>query len=71
MDEQKLVIIIKHVPYSMLKKFTLCHVFEVTTVLHQTHTAVALHDVSNAPQDSAVSLSDFMCNILFHYVTCA
>jgi len=70
MNEQNLLIIIGHVPYCMLNKLTFHHVFEVTTILLQAHPAVALHVVSSAPQYDAVILTDFICNILFHCVTC-
>lgn len=65
-----MVIIIGLVPYSMLNKLTFHHVFEVTTVLHQAHPAVALHVVISAPHYGAVSLPDFVCNILVHCITC-
>ena len=51
-----MVIIIGHVPYSMLNKLTFHRVSEVTTVLHQAHPAVALHVVVSVPQYGAVSL---------------
>ena len=70
MNEQNLVMIIGHVPYSMLNKLTFHHIFEVTTILLQAHPAVALHVLSSVPQYGAVSLRNFICNILFHYVTC-
>jgi hypothetical protein len=69
MDEQNLVIMLGHVP-SVLNKLTFHHVFEVITILLQAHPVVALHVVSSVPQDGAVSLPDFICNILFHHVTC-
>ena len=55
----------------MLKILTSHHVLEMTTIIRQIYLDAVLHVVDTASKCHAVSLTDFVSNVLFQCVSCA
>jgi hypothetical protein len=62
--------LIGDVSFFIWKKAASHHVPKVTTVLYQAHPNLALHVVDCASYYHAVTLSDCVYNVPFHFVRC-